>query len=85
MFYHDNEAACHVFAYEGPFSFYVKFPKDYFPRKEILCTSLDNQFQEEHNSPNIFFAFMIVHSSQSLLKRPFFLVLCSTVYTVNKS
>lgn len=56
-----------------------------FPSKEILCTSLDNQFQEEHSGANIFFLFMIVHSSRSRLKRPFFLVLYSTEYTVNKS
>lgn len=33
-----------------------------FPRKEILCMSLDNQFQEQHSGPNIFFPFIIVLS-----------------------
>ena len=72
--------------YEVPFSPYVTFSREYlFPRKEVLCMSLDNQFQEEHNGPNIFFPFMIVHNSQSQLKISFFLVLYSTEYTVNKS
>lgn len=49
-------------AYEGPVSMWHSLKSIFFPRKEILCMSLDNQFQEQHSGPNIFFPFIIVLS-----------------------